>query len=224
LVRDRRGLSTLEFAVLFVVIIVGALALWHALGRSLESQLGRAQSAFDSELAHAEQNSRAAGIERSQAAASGPASGAKPSASPPSAASGPAGGAKPSALPPSAASGPASVAKSSGSPPSAASGPASVAKPSGSPPAPATSGPAAVTRAGGASPGLFDRQLGTGGKIAVAAGGALAGAAVAAGASVLTTYAARRCADRLRWCAPALSPGTSRTRAEKRCTTVAGTS
>jgi Flp pilus assembly pilin Flp len=38
LARDQRGLSTMEYAVLFVIIIVGALALWTRLGKSLADQ------------------------------------------------------------------------------------------------------------------------------------------------------------------------------------------
>jgi len=50
LARDQRGLSTMEYAVLFVIIVVGALALWSRLGRSLATQVGNGQQVFDSEL------------------------------------------------------------------------------------------------------------------------------------------------------------------------------
>ena len=50
LLRDERGLSTMEYAVLFVIIVVGALALWSNLGRSLQTQITNGQQTFNSEL------------------------------------------------------------------------------------------------------------------------------------------------------------------------------
>ena len=39
LLADQRGLSTMEYAVLFIIILVGALVAWSTLGEDLEAQL-----------------------------------------------------------------------------------------------------------------------------------------------------------------------------------------
>jgi Flp pilus assembly pilin Flp len=49
-VRDQRGLSTMEYAVLFVIIVVGALALWTKLGKSLAEQVRQGDQTFNSAL------------------------------------------------------------------------------------------------------------------------------------------------------------------------------
>lgn len=36
---DQRGLSTMEYAVLFIIILVGAIVAWSTLGEDLEAQL-----------------------------------------------------------------------------------------------------------------------------------------------------------------------------------------
>ena len=50
LVRDQRGLSTMEYAVLFVIIVVGALALWTKLGKSLAEQVQNGDQTFNAKL------------------------------------------------------------------------------------------------------------------------------------------------------------------------------
>jgi len=49
-VRDQRGLSTMEYAVLFVIIVVGALALWTKLGKTLADQVSQGTQTFDKSL------------------------------------------------------------------------------------------------------------------------------------------------------------------------------
>jgi hypothetical protein len=44
--RAEQGLSTLEYAVLFIVIVVGALMVWRSLGNSLSKQMGVATERF----------------------------------------------------------------------------------------------------------------------------------------------------------------------------------
>jgi Flp pilus assembly pilin Flp len=48
--RDERGLSTMEYAVLFVIIVVGALALWTKLGKSLADQVSQGDQTFTTKL------------------------------------------------------------------------------------------------------------------------------------------------------------------------------
>ena len=50
LARDQRGLSTMEYAVLFVIIVVGALSLWGALGDKLKGNLQSGTGKFGSAL------------------------------------------------------------------------------------------------------------------------------------------------------------------------------
>jgi Flp pilus assembly pilin Flp len=50
LMKDERGLSTMEYAVLFVIIVVGALALWTKLGASLAQQVSQGDQSFNSAL------------------------------------------------------------------------------------------------------------------------------------------------------------------------------
>lgn len=47
LARDQRGLSTLEYVVLFVIIVVGALTFWSKLGGKLTESLGSGTDAFN---------------------------------------------------------------------------------------------------------------------------------------------------------------------------------
>lgn len=47
LARDQRGLSTLEYVVLFVIIVVGALTFWSKLGGKLTENLGGGTDAFN---------------------------------------------------------------------------------------------------------------------------------------------------------------------------------
>lgn len=51
--RDQRGLSTLEYAVLFVVILIGALAVWSKIARTLETQVSAGTSTLNRDLASA---------------------------------------------------------------------------------------------------------------------------------------------------------------------------
>jgi len=52
--RDQRGLSTMEYAVLFIIIIIGSLALWSRLGRSLAGQVGTGTQTFETTLGAAQ--------------------------------------------------------------------------------------------------------------------------------------------------------------------------
>jgi Flp pilus assembly pilin Flp len=52
--KDERGLSTMEYAVLFVVIIVGAIATWSALGQNMFDQLSEGADTFEENLHPAE--------------------------------------------------------------------------------------------------------------------------------------------------------------------------
>jgi Flp pilus assembly pilin Flp len=45
--RDQHGLSTLEYVILFVIIVVGALALWTKLGPELSDNLDNGAGTFD---------------------------------------------------------------------------------------------------------------------------------------------------------------------------------
>jgi Flp pilus assembly pilin Flp len=47
LARDQRGLSTLEYVVLFVIIVVGALTFWSKLGGRLTENLSAGTDAFN---------------------------------------------------------------------------------------------------------------------------------------------------------------------------------
>ena len=47
LARDQRGLSTLEYVVLFVIIVVGALTFWSKLGGKLTENLSGGTDAFN---------------------------------------------------------------------------------------------------------------------------------------------------------------------------------
>ena len=51
--KDNRGLSTMEYAVLFVIIVVGALALWTKLGKSLADQVTQGDQTFNTKLGDA---------------------------------------------------------------------------------------------------------------------------------------------------------------------------
>jgi Flp pilus assembly pilin Flp len=46
LASDQRGLSTMEYAVLFVIIVVGAVGLWSELGDDLADQVDRGSTHF----------------------------------------------------------------------------------------------------------------------------------------------------------------------------------
>ena len=61
LARDQRGLSTMEYAVLFVIIVVGALALWTKLGKSLADQVRQGDQTFNDSLGAANAEGRGQG-------------------------------------------------------------------------------------------------------------------------------------------------------------------
>jgi Flp pilus assembly pilin Flp len=46
-VREQHGLSTLEYVILFVIIVVGALTLWSKLGGELSDNLDDGAGTFD---------------------------------------------------------------------------------------------------------------------------------------------------------------------------------
>lgn len=50
LYRDQRGLSTMEYAVLFVIIVVGAIGLWSTLGDDLAQNIESGTETFNSTL------------------------------------------------------------------------------------------------------------------------------------------------------------------------------
>lgn len=50
LARDQRGLSTMEYAVLFVIIVVGALTFWSKLGGRLTDNLNKGTDQFEKTL------------------------------------------------------------------------------------------------------------------------------------------------------------------------------
>ena len=47
---DEAGPSTMEYAVLFVIIVVGGLSIWTTLGSKLEKQVKAGQSKFETTL------------------------------------------------------------------------------------------------------------------------------------------------------------------------------
>jgi Flp pilus assembly pilin Flp len=49
--RDQRGLSTVEYTVLVVLILAGAITLWKQLGTDVHKQLKGAQEAFGKNVA-----------------------------------------------------------------------------------------------------------------------------------------------------------------------------
>lgn len=55
LAKDQRGLSTMEYAVLFVIIVVGAIMLWMNLGESLSAQVADGTDTFNEQLDTAQQ-------------------------------------------------------------------------------------------------------------------------------------------------------------------------
>jgi Flp pilus assembly pilin Flp len=59
--KDERGLSTMEYAVLFVIIVVGALALWTKLGASLANQVSQGDQSFNNALGAANQSAASTG-------------------------------------------------------------------------------------------------------------------------------------------------------------------
>ena len=48
--KDQKGLSTMEYAVLFVIIVVGAIALWSALGQDLATRISKGTDTFKTNL------------------------------------------------------------------------------------------------------------------------------------------------------------------------------
>ena len=50
IVRDERGLSSVEYAVLFTVLVVGLLGVWKALGRSVDKQVEAGTQTFNAAL------------------------------------------------------------------------------------------------------------------------------------------------------------------------------
>jgi Flp pilus assembly pilin Flp len=48
--RDQRGLSTVEYTVLLVLILAGAISLWKQLGGDVHERLSKAQTTFSTEV------------------------------------------------------------------------------------------------------------------------------------------------------------------------------
>jgi Flp pilus assembly pilin Flp len=44
--KDKRGLSTVEYTVLLVLIVAGAVSIWNKLGQNVIDQLGKSQTSF----------------------------------------------------------------------------------------------------------------------------------------------------------------------------------
>jgi hypothetical protein len=98
LIADRRGISTMEYAVIFIVILIGGLALWKNLSKSLAGEVSTGNATFDATLGAA-QKAATSGDAPSAVSAAGvpvaqPASG-QPSGPAPSAAADPATSATP---------------------------------------------------------------------------------------------------------------------------------
>jgi hypothetical protein len=54
LIADRRGISTMEYAVIFIVILIGGLALWKNLSRTLAGEVTTGNATFDATLGAAQ--------------------------------------------------------------------------------------------------------------------------------------------------------------------------
>ena len=91
---DRRGLSTLEYAVIFIVILIGGLALWKNLSRSLATQVGDGNAAFDSALGAAQRQGDTGEMPATAPGAQGPANPPPATATAPAAPAAPGPGAK----------------------------------------------------------------------------------------------------------------------------------
>ncbi|MBN1653748.1 MAG: hypothetical protein JXA30_08230 [Deltaproteobacteria bacterium] len=52
--KDQRGLSTMEYAVLFVVIVVGALVAWGQLGSDLQTKVTTGTGSFNTTIDEAQ--------------------------------------------------------------------------------------------------------------------------------------------------------------------------
>jgi Flp pilus assembly pilin Flp len=179
LLHDRRGLSTLEYALIFVLILVGALALWNKLGQSLNTQLAGGEAAFSSTLQNAR---RAADLPLLAADAL---RGTAPNPGRPASASAVAEATHDSTPAHGSAARASHVSTAGAKDPSpvVTSTLAAVAAP---PPSAATANNVPVAADGD----WRSQRVGTGGKVAVAAAGALAGAAMAAGTNIATAYVA----------------------------------
>jgi hypothetical protein len=198
---DQCGLTTLEYAVLFILILIGALALWTALGRSLRTQVDRGETTLISTLDRAR-----VGEFSANRAAGGAQIGAAPATGSATATGAPLRPGTAAASPSAVAVSPSAAAVAPG--PSSSAAPPSAANPSVA----ATSSrvsPANSSAAGAAPPtNIFSTKLGTAGKVLVAAAGAIAGAGLAAGTSVATTYASTAlCGPAVVVCAGAVTVG-----------------
>jgi Flp pilus assembly pilin Flp len=47
---DVRGLSTVEYTVLLVLIVAGSVGVWKSLGQNVINQLGKSQAAYQSNV------------------------------------------------------------------------------------------------------------------------------------------------------------------------------
>jgi hypothetical protein len=54
LIADRRGISTMEYAVIFIVILIGGLALWKNLSRTLSGEVTTGNATLDATLGAAQ--------------------------------------------------------------------------------------------------------------------------------------------------------------------------
>jgi Flp pilus assembly pilin Flp len=85
LLRDARGLGAIEYALLFVLIVIGLLAVWQKLGRSLASNLQEGEGRFSATLGAAQQGlsgGSASGIDPGSSVGAGSSRGASPGAAP----------------------------------------------------------------------------------------------------------------------------------------------
>jgi hypothetical protein len=175
-------LTSVEYAVLFIAILIAALVVWQRLGRSLDQGLSAGTEKFNGALSAAIQR----GAEREPADyAQRPSQQRMAPAAPSAIASG---------LQASAA-----LSNPRLSQPSVAM---HEAAPGRAPP------PGQTPDKGDRTPGLLDHRLGTGGKVAVVTAGAAAGAALAAGTAWGTAYGASLlCGPAAPACAGAVTVG-----------------
>jgi Flp pilus assembly pilin Flp len=69
---DTRGLSTMEYAVLFVIIVVGAVVAWSELGNELFDQIVRGGSTVEGTLDDFQENTADGAGARKRSSSGGP--------------------------------------------------------------------------------------------------------------------------------------------------------
>ena len=186
LLRDQRGLTTLEYSLIFVLIVVGAVALWGKLGQSMHSQLASSETAFSSALQGARVANQAA-LPPPSAQLPVLSNAALPATTNTASAPNTGSTANTSAKQDPA---PRDTRRSAHAPKTDAQ---DAARARNTQKGSSTAQPSAAAIA--SEPSLDDgdwrsKKVGTGGKVAAVAAGAVAGAAMAAGTSIATAYVA----------------------------------